>query len=175
MTFQAIIYLNFYFDFSLQTYIITPKDKSNTTLRMIRVKYLTETSAECGMCSVIGSFACYQKCQEPKRDNFGQRGHFARCNTQFTNICPNFLILANQIISTCFNLLLHSQLQRTEFQRFYNHRALKCNFHTAVNGVHRYQVGIMGKLKTYLLVTKSGSQTRKSKIQVYILVFCRVQ
>lgn len=59
MTFQAIIYLNFYFDFSLQTYIITPKDKSNTTLRMIRVKYLTETSAECGMCSVIGSFACY--------------------------------------------------------------------------------------------------------------------
>lgn len=40
MTFQAIMYLNFYFDFSLQTYIITPKDKSNTTLRMIRVKTL---------------------------------------------------------------------------------------------------------------------------------------
>lgn len=59
MTFQAIIYLNFYFDINLQIFIITPKHKSNTTLKMIKVKYLTEDSAGCGICSVLRSFVRY--------------------------------------------------------------------------------------------------------------------
>lgn len=59
MTFQAIIDLSFYFDINLQIFIIAPKHKSSTTLKMIKVKFLTEDSAECGICSVIRSFVFY--------------------------------------------------------------------------------------------------------------------
>ena len=162
MTFQAIIYLNFYFDTNLQIFIITPKHKSNTTLKMIKVKYLTEDSAGCG--ALFGT----RNVGIPKEITLDKQ-------VTLPITLSNFLIFATKIILTYFNHLLHSELQRTEFQRFCSHIVPKGNFHSPAKDVHRCKKGMMGKLRTYLFVIKSPSQTRNSKMPVYPLVFCLFQ